>query len=290
MRIPLGICTLLIVLGTSGYSQDTVRVEAGWNIIGAVKAGAVPDVLVTIPDSLIVTSFFGYAPGVGYQSTDTLGKGVGYWVKAASNGVIVFDTAPPSDSCKSRAFIYQGKLYNTVRIGDRCWMAENLDAGAMVTGVIEQTDNATLEKYCHGDDPLNCALYGGLYQWDEAMQYGTAPGAQGICPGGWHLPTLAELQSLSPAAGGDGNALKAIGQGAGAGAGTNTTGFSALFAGNRSNVDGSFASLGEYGIFWSSTQTNAADANLLYLSSATSTIYQIFHDKGDGFSVRCIGD
>jgi hypothetical protein len=83
----------------------------------------------------------------------------------------------------------------------------------MVTGVTAQTANDTIEKYCYNDDPLNCALYGGLYQWNEAMQWSTTPGTQGICPPGWHIPTYAEFQTLSSSVGGDGNALKAIGQG-----------------------------------------------------------------------------
>jgi uncharacterized protein (TIGR02145 family) len=33
-----------------------------------------------------------------------------------------------------------------------------------------------------------CDIYGGLYQWDEMMQYVTAEKTKGICPTGWHLP------------------------------------------------------------------------------------------------------
>jgi hypothetical protein len=223
MKHVLSVLTLLTVLIASVFAQDTVQVKAGWNIIGSVKDGAIPDVLSTDPDSLITSSFFGYAPGVGYESTDTLDKGFGYWVKVKSDGIIIFNTTPPVDSCKSKAFIHQGKFYNTVKIGDQCWMAENLDVGTIITGITNQTDNGTTEKYCFNNDPLNCALYGGLYQWNEAMQYVTTPGTQGICPTGWHIPTNAEYQTFSTAVGGDGNALKAVGQGTGGGAGTNTS-------------------------------------------------------------------
>ncbi len=72
---------LLTVLISSGNAQDTVQVKAGWNIIGSVKAGAVPDVLSSSPDSIMTTSFYGYTPGAGYQSTDKLDKGLGYWMK-----------------------------------------------------------------------------------------------------------------------------------------------------------------------------------------------------------------
>ncbi len=42
----------------------------------------------------------------------------------------------------------------------------------------------------------NCNILGGLYQWNEAMQYSTTAGVQGICPTGWHIPTDAEWQTM----------------------------------------------------------------------------------------------
>jgi uncharacterized protein (TIGR02145 family) len=289
MKNALIMSALLSLQLSPGYAQDSVHVKTGWNIIGAVKTGAVPEVLSTIPDSLITSSYFGYTPGVGYESTDTLDNGIGYWVKAKADGLIIFNNAPPVDSCKSKAFIYQGKLYSTVKIGDQCWMSENLDVGTMVVGGAFQTDNSTLEKYCYEDDPLNCALYGGLYQWDEAMQYVTTPGAQGVCPAGWHIPAHSEQQSLSSVVGGDGNALKAGGQGTGAGAGTNTSGFSALLAGRWYYGDGSFSNLGGVAYLWSSTESDASDADALYLSDANGDIgFYTLTSKDYGYSVRCI--
>src|ERR1035441_9850769 len=75
---------------------------------------------------------------------------------------------------------YAGKTYNTVAIGDQCWLKENLDIGTMINSINggtngdgNQTNNGTIEKYCYNDDPANCTKYGGLYQWNEAMQYVT---------------------------------------------------------------------------------------------------------------------
>jgi uncharacterized protein (TIGR02145 family) len=62
--------------------------------------------------------------------------------------------------------------------------------------VNNQTDNGTIEKYCFDNTETNCDVYGGLYQWNEMMQYSTAPGVKGICPTGWHLPTDAEWCTL----------------------------------------------------------------------------------------------
>jgi len=68
---------------------------------------------------------------------------------------------------------YQGQVYNTVLIGSQCWLKENLNVGTMINGSQNQTNNSTIEKYCYDNDPANCDEYGGLYQWDEMMQYTT---------------------------------------------------------------------------------------------------------------------
>jgi uncharacterized protein (TIGR02145 family) len=90
-----------------------------------------------------------------------------------------------------------GKSYTTVLIGTQCWMAQNLNIGTSIDGTLDQTDNSVIEKYCYNNLESNCDIYGGLYQWDEAMQYVTTEGVQGICPLGWHLPTIAEGITLN---------------------------------------------------------------------------------------------
>lgn len=187
---------------------------------------------------------------------------------------------------------YGGKDYNTVLIGNQCWLKENLNVGTMINSTgsgFLQTNNGIIEKYCYDNNPANCEIYGGLYEWPEAMQYSTTPGSQEICPLGWHIPTLADFQTLSTEVGGDGNALKEIGQGSGGGAGTNTSGFSALLAGHRS-YNGYFSDLGYDSYFWSSTEYDATNAYLLRLISNGSNINLILSSKERGFSVRCIKD
>jgi len=99
------------------------------------------------------------------------------------------------------SFVYFGQLYATVQIGSQCWMAENLNVGTLVDVTITQTNNEIIEKHCYNNTEDNCAVYGGLYQWNEAMCYSpsssTNPsGVQGICPDGWHLPSDAEWKVL----------------------------------------------------------------------------------------------
>jgi uncharacterized protein (TIGR02145 family) len=291
MKTLLRILLPLTIICPPVHAQDTVSINAGWNLIGSVQAGAVPDILTTVPESLIVSAYFGYAPGFGYRSTDTLDNGVGYWVKAGADGIIVFKNAPPPDSCRSKAFIYEGRMYHTVRIGDQCWMAENLDVGTMIDISNAQTDNGTPEKYCMNNVAENCSLYGGLYQWDEAMQYVDTEGDQGICPGGWHIPSSADYELLSSTVSGSGNVLKAVSQGTGTGAGTNTTGFSALLTGySNTSGGGGFYYLDSLTYIWSSTMNSGSLRDFMGLFSYTANLTIDYSSKFNGQSVRCVED
>ena len=190
--------------------------------------------------------------------------------------------------------LYGGETYQTVLIGSQCWFQKNLNIGTSIAGVSNQTDNSIIEKYCYSDLEQNCTTHGGLYQWDEAMQYVTTEGAQGICPTGWHIPTLTELTTLKSSVSSSGNALKAVGQGSGAGAGTNTRGFSALLAGER-DIESNFLTMGDVANTWSSTEDVATSnprpsAFILYLTKHNSTITHNDWPMTAGISVRCLKD
>jgi uncharacterized protein (TIGR02145 family) len=176
---------------------------------------------------------------------------------------------------------YGGKTYGTIQIGTQCWLKENLDIGIKIDEVINQSDDGNIEKYCYDDLDANCTTYGGLYQWNEAIQYVTTEGTQGICPIGWHIPTKAQLQTFSDAVGGNGFALLDLNAG-----GTNTSGFSALLAGFRGS-HGIFGNLYNRVYFWSSTEGILATANYLRLHS-DGGIYFFNSSQEYGFSVRCI--
>jgi uncharacterized protein (TIGR02145 family) len=82
---------------------------------------------------------------------------------------------------------YEGKVYNTVLIGDQCWMKENLNAGVRKDGNMFQEDNGILEKFCYDELESNCDTFGGLYMYGEMMNYTHQEGTRGICPEGWHV-------------------------------------------------------------------------------------------------------
>ncbi|MDP3150218.1 MAG: FISUMP domain-containing protein [Ignavibacteria bacterium] len=209
-----------------------------------------------------------------------------HWRVVATNG---FGMASPSTSwsfttktviCGSQ-LIYTEKTYNIVKIGPQCWLKENLDIGTMLQGIENPSNNSLIEKHCYNNDTANCRIYGGLYQWNEAMQYIRTEKAQGVCPNGWHIPTKSEFEILSSTVNNDGNALKVND--------TNSSGFTALFSGYRID-NGYFNYLGTNTIFWSSTENNDTKANYLYLTTIYSNILLSDNNKEFGFSIRCIKD
>ena len=185
---------------------------------------------------------------------------------------------------------YAGRTYNTVQISSQCWLKENLNVGTMITTSQDQErdqiNNGTIEKYCYNNVSANCETFGGLYQWDEAMQYS---GSQDICPEDWHIATLADFETLKNAVNSDGNSLKSIGEGSSSGTATNTSGFSALLAGYVFSDVYSYA--GDFASFWSSTELGSFNkVNSMFLNYFDSEIGLASNAKSDGFSVRCVMD
>ena len=166
-----------------------------------------------------------------------------------------------------------GKTYKTVKIGDKVWMAENLNY-------------QTSESMCYEDKPENCEKYGHLYDWNEAVT---------ACPDGWHLPNKQELEDLRTLAGqkaGDidkaGSVLKSTIGWSENGNGTDGLGFGALPAGYYRSYDDDFDYEGNLASFWSSTEIGSIGAyalDLFYLNENADVNHSY---KDNGFSVRCV--
>ena len=190
---------------------------------------------------------------------------------------------------------YGGQIYTTVQINAQCWFKENLNIGTMIYGNQGQTDDSIIEKYCYNNNPANCDVYGGLYQWDEMMQYDTTQGAQGICPTGWHIPTDVEYTTLTDYLGGEsiaGGKMKEVGTAhwaaPNAGA-TNSCGFTALPGGSR-NPDNHFYLLVYRANFGLGSQYDAPNAWYRSLFYDSELVYRYNYYKTYGMSVRCIQD
>jgi len=90
-----------------------------------------------------------------------------------------------------------GRIYKTVKLEGRWWMAENLDYGQFVDFDVKPKDNGLVEKYCFKDKPSECLEYGGIYYWSEATAYNNDRRAQGICPPGWYIPDIEEWYMIT---------------------------------------------------------------------------------------------
>ena len=212
-----------------------------------------------------------------------------YGTSAFSN-IWNFTTIADTTFCPGIPTItYGGRIYHTVKIDAQCWLKENLNIGIMISGAQNQSDNNLIEKYCYNNDSANCSAYGGLYQWNEAMQYLlVGVNVQGICPYGWHIPDKTEYSTLAAVVNNDGDALKAIGQGSGLGTGTNTSGFSALLGGYRS-TNQTFINVGAGTYYWTAIQSASPNAFNMYLNNSTSNILILgYYDENSGFSIRCL--
>ena len=232
----------------------------------------------------------------GTQSTDLVASGDFYvnggnlYLKKAGGGSCTVIEECASDVCASGTCLSSADL---VTIGTQTWMKYNLNVGTKIAGASNQTNNATLEKYCYNDNEAYCDTDGGLYQWDEAMGYVTTAGAQGICPSGTHIPTDAEQHTLDdylatgacdparnnvwscdPA----GTALKVGG----------SSGFAGILVGQRM-TDGTFLNRGSYVYLWSSMESGSSVWNRVLLSDYPTVLRSIF-SKAFGFSVRCLKD
>ena len=85
--------------------------------------------------------------------------------------------------------------YRTVMIGEKWWMAENLNFGKIISPECDQTDNNIVERHVCGENPAGIPPNDGVYLWFEAMNY-QKDLQKGICPDGWHIPNDEEWESL----------------------------------------------------------------------------------------------
>jgi len=189
-----------------------------------------------------------------------------------------------------------GNTYQTVRIGDQWWMAENLKVTHYRNGnpiPIETADipwrNLTTGAYCnYNNDVNNVAVYGRLYNWYAVND------VRNIAPEGWHVPSDAEWQTLVDYLGGNaiaGGKMKETGtthwNSPNTGA-TNESGFTARAGGNR-HIWGWFENFGVQARHWSTTEYIIyAWCNFLAYNHSASV--RAYSNKTAGYSVRCVRD
>jgi uncharacterized protein (TIGR02145 family) len=209
-----------------------------------------------------------------------------------------------------------GNAYPTVIIGSQTWMSENLK----VTRYNDGTDIplvsdpviwsvSTTPAYCwyENEEMTYKDTYGALYNWYAAS-------SSKLCPSGWHVPANDEWITLENylienGYNYDGSAVenkfaKALASNTGwnssgvEGAVGNTdyadkrnaTGFTALPGGVLDANARMFGSMGNFGMWWTSTEDSPTTAWDRGIANSTNSLGRLNVNKSHGFSVRCLKD
>lgn len=195
-----------------------------------------------------------------------------------------------------------GYVYNTIKIGDQVWLAENLAYLPSVNSASQgSVDDPMFYVYGYQGSDVNEAkatsnyqTYGALYNWVAASQ---------ACPTGWHIPSdiewgqlemylgmnQEELEDTGNRGTSEGDKLKSTSGWANNGNGNNESGFTALPGGIRA-YEGRFEDEGAWGEFWSSTASGTYHNWNRYLVWEISEVGRWGFQKSYGLSVRCIKD
>jgi len=191
-----------------------------------------------------------------------------------------------------------GNIYNTVKIGDQWWMAENLKVthfrnGDPIPYVTADSiwKNLKTAAYCNRESISNyMEIYGCLYNWYAVND------ARNIAPAGWHIPTDSEWQILVDTLGGDYNAggkLKEAGtehwNSPNTGA-TNESEFTALPASHRLGIAGQYGYMGVHADFWTTTPFDTTAAWYRGLRYDIITVVESALQYDYGLSIRCVKD
>lgn len=181
---------------------------------------------------------------------------------------------------------YDGNIYHTITIGTQVWLKENIKSlhysdGTLINGAL---------AYNNSDSLAN--IYGRLYNWSATMRGSATPGAQGVCPIGYHVPTDSEWSVLGNYLGGNGVAGGKLKEtdtihwfppNTGA---SNSSGFTALGAGECEL--GTFQFMKHSAVFWTSTQTSSTYAYYRFIQHNSGVLTPWTWEKYMAYSVRAI--
>jgi len=193
---------------------------------------------------------------------------------------------------------YDENVYNTVKIGDQLWMAENLQTLRYSNGdLIETTTPATLDisgesspayQWAYDANVIIASDYGRLYTWYAATD------GRNVCPAGWHVPSDPDWTALETTIGGfsiGGSKLKEYGNSHWISPynvdANNETCFRALPGGYR-NETGAFSYIENTGYWWSATEGDVNSAWIRSLTVQSAEVSRVDFLKNNGASLRCV--
>lgn len=138
----------------------------------------------------------------------------------------------------------------------------------------------------YDNDEGNRALYGGLYTWNQIT-------ASGFCPSGWHVPTVAEWDTMITFIGGAataGTKLKEAGHTYWDPVNTGTDDYLFAARGSGYGSGGGFNALNVTGDFWTADQFSASDGYMYRLWNDQIYITDSHFVKGTYLAVRLVRD
>lgn len=251
----------------------------------------------TIEDNL---THEGDGTGSFTSSLTDLVNNTTYYVRAyatnsggtAYGNQVVFKTLD-YPNCGTVTDTRDGYVYQTVQIGNQCWLRENMRylPSVMQGGNWSSPDPRYYVYGYFGNDVTQAKAtetyktYGVLYNWVAAKT---------ACPAGWHLPSDEEWTQLENYLGGAGTAagkLKAITHWESPSPyDTNETGFTALPGGVHLLSPAYFSSERFFGFWWSSTESSTSSAWERIMKHNQMHVQRGIDSKAQGNSVRCIKD
>ena len=264
------------------------------------------------------SSLTGLTPNTTYYvrayATNSVGTAYGNEVFFTTEESATVQGGQPCPGASTLSDI-DGNTYNTVQIGNQCWMKENLRTTQYADGtpISQGSGNSATVAYWYypNYEASNKPTYGLLYNWkavmgDASSSSANPSGVQGVCPTGWHVPSDAEWTQLTDyvssqsqyVCGNDNTyiakALASITEW-NSHAGTcvvgntpsnnNATGFNAMPAGFYA---GGCYCFGADANFWCTTEYSNSDVYHHNLNYGRSYIERSNYNKNHGFSVRCI--
>lgn len=188
-----------------------------------------------------------------------------------------------------------GNVYNTIKIGNKIWMKENLrskrylngDSIPFISGNKKWSETTEGAWSYYNNDTSQIRVYGLLYNYYAVYNW------RGICPWGWHIPSEYEWQQLILELEGEtraGGKLKSKDGWKSPNTGAdNSSRFSALPGGYR-NPYGTYDNLGYNAAFWSATQRDEKTAWFYILNYNDTRINKVGGNKNYGMSCRCVKD
>jgi len=212
-----------------------------------------------------------------------------------------------------------GNVYQTVRIGNQVWMAENLrvtkynDGSAITldtsTAIWASASTFSFSAYCFYNNITNAdsiKKYGALYNWYTVN-------TKKLAPAGWHVPTDSEWEvmqnylvmhgynydgttdtsnneiAMALAAKTDWISYTVVGAPGKNLTKNNSSGFSALPGGSLI-YGGTFIVQSYNGSWWSASEVSASYAWYRYLIYGSDYLHRYYGFKSCGFSVRLVRD